>query len=94
MSRHSKNNTASAVFTYYERTRLKHGTISERVSQDSLRHFDCCGLCLHPFIDPMCWCWCLFFLLFSLSFFIFFFCTFALSYFFSFSFQQEGTRVL
>lgn len=55
MSRHAKNNTASAVFTYYERSRLKYGTQKQRLGKDSLKHFDSCGLCLQPVIDPMCW---------------------------------------
>eukprot|EP00026_Physarum_polycephalum_P011194 Phypoly_transcript_11399.p1 GENE.Phypoly_transcript_11399~~Phypoly_transcript_11399.p1 ORF type:complete len:316 (+),score=61.30 Phypoly_transcript_11399:96-1043(+) len=54
MSRHAKNNTASAVFTYYERSRLKYGTQKQRLNKDSLKHFDACSLCLQPVIDPMC----------------------------------------
>lgn len=53
MSRHSKNNTASAVFTNYERSLLKYGTQSERIGSDSLKKFDYCSLCLHLAIDPL-----------------------------------------
>lgn len=54
MSRHAKNNTASAVFTYYERSRLKYGTQKQRLGKDSMKHFDSCSLCLQPVTDPMC----------------------------------------
>jgi len=54
MSRHAKNNTASAVFTYYERSRLKYGTQRQRLGKDSMKHFDSCSLCLQTVVDPMC----------------------------------------
>jgi len=54
MSRHAKNNTASAVFTYYERSRLKYGTQKQRLGKDSMKHFDACSLCLQPVVDPLC----------------------------------------
>jgi len=54
MSRHAKNNTASAVFTHYERSKLKYGTQKQRLGKDSQKHFDACCLCLQPVVDPLC----------------------------------------
>eukprot|EP01111_Echinosteliopsis_oligospora_P011728 TRINITY_DN3930_c0_g1_i1.p1 TRINITY_DN3930_c0_g1~~TRINITY_DN3930_c0_g1_i1.p1 ORF type:complete len:314 (-),score=83.46 TRINITY_DN3930_c0_g1_i1:290-1231(-) len=53
MARHAKNNTASAVFTYYERSLLKYGTQKQRLGRDSMKHFDDCCLCLQPVCDPL-----------------------------------------
>jgi len=53
MSRHAKNNTASAVFTHYERSVLKYGTQKQRLGKDSQKHFDACSLCLQPVVDPL-----------------------------------------
>jgi len=53
MSRHSKNNTAGVIFTAYERTLLKYGTVSERIGADSIKPFDSCCLCLHPVVEPL-----------------------------------------
>ncbi|KAI9189874.1 hypothetical protein H9P43_001307 [Blastocladiella emersonii ATCC 22665] len=53
MPRHSKNNTASAVFTYAERDRLTYGTKTQRLGGDSKRPFDACFLCLTTAVDPM-----------------------------------------
>eukprot|EP01101_Sappina_pedata_P011137 TRINITY_DN7256_c0_g1_i1.p1 TRINITY_DN7256_c0_g1~~TRINITY_DN7256_c0_g1_i1.p1 ORF type:complete len:322 (+),score=101.49 TRINITY_DN7256_c0_g1_i1:2-967(+) len=55
MSRHSKNNTASAVFTYHEKKQLAgvYGTKTQRLAGVSLHQFDSCRLCLQPVIDPM-----------------------------------------
>jgi hypothetical protein len=41
MSKHSKNNTSSTVFTYAERQKLKniYGTINTRIGQDSVKKF-------------------------------------------------------
>jgi len=41
MSKHSKNNTSSSVFTYMERQKLKstYGSQSSRVGQDSIKPF-------------------------------------------------------
>jgi nitric oxide synthase-interacting protein len=55
MSRHSKNNTASSVFTYAERAKLDYGTQKQRLGSDSLRKFDACFLCLTVARDPVCW---------------------------------------
>lgn len=47
MSRHSKNNTASAYFTYEERQKLHdYGTQEARLGRDSMRPYDSCWLCL------------------------------------------------
>lgn len=53
MPRHSKNNTASSVFTYAERNKLDYGTKHQRLGRDSKRGFDCCFLCLDVAIKPM-----------------------------------------
>jgi len=54
MSRHSKNCTSNPIFTYAERRRLKYGTISQRLGHDSMKEYDCCGLCMNILIDPLC----------------------------------------
>ena len=50
MARHSKNNTASCVFTYGERQKLKAsnewGEINSRIGADSQKKFEQCNLCL------------------------------------------------
>lgn len=54
MSRHSKNNTASSVFTYGEKQKLKeYGTNKQRIGQDSQRKFEMCHLCLYKVESPM-----------------------------------------
>lgn len=53
MSRHSKNNTSSAVFTSYERSKVKSGTEKQRVGHDSLKPFDACTLTLEPVVNPV-----------------------------------------
>ncbi len=55
MSRHSKNCTSNPIFTYAERRRLKYGTISQRLGNDSMKEYDCCALCMGKLIDPLCW---------------------------------------
>ncbi|KAJ3034214.1 hypothetical protein HDV00_005261 [Rhizophlyctis rosea] len=52
MSRHSKNNTALAFFTYAEKQKLNYGTQKQRVGRDSMRNFDACFLCLQTARDP------------------------------------------
>ncbi|KAI9597897.1 hypothetical protein BDF19DRAFT_432984 [Syncephalis fuscata] len=54
MTRHSKNNTASSVFTYAEREKLKYGTQRKRIGRDSMRDYDACFLCLQTARDPLC----------------------------------------
>ncbi len=41
MSKHSKNNTSSTIFTYGERKMLKgvYGTLEQRLGQDSQKAF-------------------------------------------------------
>jgi len=54
MSRHSKNNTAGAVFTYGERKMIakEYGTLKQRVGQDSQKEFERCYICLQKVKDP------------------------------------------
>lgn len=55
MSKHSKNNTSSNVFTYGEKQMLKglYGTIEQRVGQDSQKPFDMCTICNQKLMEPM-----------------------------------------
>mmetsp|Transcript_7309 Transcript_7309/g.22287 ORF Transcript_7309/g.22287 Transcript_7309/m.22287 type:complete len:293 (+) Transcript_7309:43-921(+) len=53
MTRHSKNNTDSAVFTYHEKRRAGFGSSRMRLGAESLRSFDCCCLSLQPCREPM-----------------------------------------
>ncbi|KAJ1951011.1 hypothetical protein EC988_004179, partial [Linderina pennispora] len=53
MVRHSKNNTASGVFTYAERQMVDYGTKTKRLGSDSKRKFDACYLCLSTARTPM-----------------------------------------
>ncbi|KAK9476628.1 hypothetical protein V1514DRAFT_336368 [Lipomyces japonicus] len=54
MTRHSKRNTASSFFTAYERSLLKqYGRQRERLTGDSFKGFDACGLCLMAARDPV-----------------------------------------
>ena len=57
MTRHGKNATNSAVYSYHERQRdaAASGFGSEkcRLSKDSLKGFDCCSLTLQPCRDPV-----------------------------------------
>lgn len=55
MSRHSKNNTANACFTYHEKKmcKLDYGTVSSRIGADSQRKFDQCFLCNFEVKDPV-----------------------------------------
>ena len=54
MSRHSKNNTAGAVFTYAERKMLKgiYGTKARILGSESRRKFEQCFICLSRVEDP------------------------------------------
>ncbi|KAI8826003.1 uncharacterized protein EV422DRAFT_149488 [Fimicolochytrium jonesii] len=54
MSRHSKNNTALAFFTHYEKSKLNYGTTKQRLGRDSMRNFDACFLCLQRAREPLC----------------------------------------
>ncbi|KAG2180233.1 hypothetical protein INT43_004022 [Umbelopsis isabellina] len=53
MPRHSKNNTASSVFTYHEVNQLNYGTKKQRLGRDSFRAFNACFLCLQVARDPV-----------------------------------------
>ncbi|KAI0986156.1 hypothetical protein GJ496_006962 [Pomphorhynchus laevis] len=57
MTRHSKNATANAVYTFYEKkadsVKGLYGTQRVRVGKDSLQEFNCCCLTLQPCVDPV-----------------------------------------
>ncbi|KAF8331946.1 uncharacterized protein EI90DRAFT_904478 [Cantharellus anzutake] len=55
MTKHSRNNTASSVFTYAERGKLGayYGTKKQRLGTESMREFDSCSLCLQRARDPV-----------------------------------------
>ncbi|KZT26155.1 hypothetical protein NEOLEDRAFT_273488 [Neolentinus lepideus HHB14362 ss-1] len=53
MTKHSKNNTASSVFSYAEYKRLDYGTKRQRLGNESMRRFDACSLCLQRVRDPV-----------------------------------------
>ncbi|KAI7864110.1 hypothetical protein BDF14DRAFT_1837355 [Spinellus fusiger] len=53
MPRHSKNNTASSVFTYHEANALEYGTKRQRLGRDSFREYNACFLCLQTARDPV-----------------------------------------
>ena len=58
MSKHSKNNRGSSVFTYMERKMLKQknlwGDITGRLSQDNQKSFEQCSICLSFAVNPVC----------------------------------------
>uniref|UniRef100_A0A1B6GAT7 Nitric oxide synthase-interacting protein homolog n=1 Tax=Cuerna arida TaxID=1464854 RepID=A0A1B6GAT7_9HEMI len=57
MTRHARNCTAGAVYTYHEKKKdaeaSGYGTQNQRVGKDSVKDFDCCCLTLQPCRDPM-----------------------------------------
>ncbi|XP_041973243.1 nitric oxide synthase-interacting protein homolog isoform X2 [Aricia agestis] len=57
MTRHARNCTAGAVYTYHEKRKdaaaSGYGTQSERVGKDSVKSFDCCSLTLQPCRNPV-----------------------------------------
>ncbi|UJR09298.1 hypothetical protein I4U23_013541 [Adineta vaga] len=57
MTRHSKNSTANAVYTYHEKQKDSstggYGTTQMRLSKDAIKEFDCCNLTLQPCRDPV-----------------------------------------
>jgi len=57
MTRHSKNCTAGAVYSYHEKKKDTEasgwGTEKARFSKDSMQEFDCCNLSLQPCKDPV-----------------------------------------
>ncbi|KAH0626709.1 hypothetical protein JD844_001826 [Phrynosoma platyrhinos] len=57
MTRHGKNCTAGAVYTYHEKKKdtaaSGYGTQNIRLSKDAVKDFDCCCLSLQPCKDPV-----------------------------------------
>uniref|UniRef100_A0A8C6UED9 Nitric oxide synthase-interacting protein n=1 Tax=Neogobius melanostomus TaxID=47308 RepID=A0A8C6UED9_9GOBI len=57
MTRHGKNCTAGAVYTYHEKKKdtaaSGYGTQSVRLGKDAIKDFDCCCLSLQPCKDPV-----------------------------------------
>lgn len=57
MTRHGRNATNSAVYTYHERKKdaaaSGYGTDKCRLSKDSLKGYDCCSLTLQPCKNPV-----------------------------------------
>ncbi|KAJ2950408.1 hypothetical protein O0L34_g8650 [Tuta absoluta] len=57
MTRHARNCTAGAVYTYHEKKKdaaaSGYGTQNERVGKDSVKSFDCCNLTLQPCRNPV-----------------------------------------
>ncbi|RDB17393.1 Nitric oxide synthase-interacting [Hypsizygus marmoreus] len=53
MTKHSKNNTASSIFSYAEYKRLDYGTKRQRLGNESMRRFDACSLCLNSAREPV-----------------------------------------
>ncbi|KAJ7594365.1 hypothetical protein C8J56DRAFT_854503 [Mycena floridula] len=53
MTKHSKNNTASSIFSYAEYKKLDYGTKRQRLGNESMRRFDACALCLDKAREPV-----------------------------------------
>ncbi|EZA50087.1 hypothetical protein DMN91_006320 [Ooceraea biroi] len=57
MTRHARNCTAGAVYTYHEKKKdaaaSGYGTNSQRIGKDSVKDFDCCCLTLQPCRNPV-----------------------------------------
>ncbi|XP_052870646.1 nitric oxide synthase-interacting protein homolog isoform X2 [Anopheles cruzii] len=57
MTRHARNCTAGAVYTYHEKKKdaanSGFGTTSRRIGKDSVKSFDCCSLTLQPCRTPV-----------------------------------------
>jgi len=57
MTRHSRNNTAGAFYSYAERKKDSEnsgfGSANKRLSKDSVGDFDCCNLSLQICKDPV-----------------------------------------
>ncbi|KAH7910396.1 hypothetical protein BJ138DRAFT_1136063 [Hygrophoropsis aurantiaca] len=53
MTKHSKNNTASSVFSYAEKQKTEYGTKKQRLGNESMRNFDACALCLQRAREPL-----------------------------------------
>ncbi|XP_055854327.1 nitric oxide synthase-interacting protein homolog [Episyrphus balteatus] len=57
MTRHARNCTAGAVYTYNEKKKdaqeSGYGTNHQRIGKDSVKSFDCCSLTLQPCRNPV-----------------------------------------
>ncbi|XP_045469586.1 nitric oxide synthase-interacting protein homolog [Harmonia axyridis] len=57
MTRHARNSTAGAVYTYHEKKKdaqaSGYGTNAKRLGKDSVKDFDCCSLSLQPCRNPV-----------------------------------------
>jgi len=57
MTRHGRNCTAGAVYTYHEKQKDSKvsgwGSLKARFSKESIKDFDCCSLTLQPCKDPV-----------------------------------------
>ncbi|XP_037044798.1 nitric oxide synthase-interacting protein homolog [Bradysia coprophila] len=57
MTRHARNCTAGAVYTYHEKKKdaetSGYGTNHRRIGKDSVKSFDCCSLSLQPCLNPV-----------------------------------------
>lgn len=57
MTRHARNCTAGAVYTYHEKKKdakaSGYGTSTQRIGKDSVKDFDCCSLSLQPCKNPV-----------------------------------------
>uniref|UniRef100_A0A0A9WHI3 Nitric oxide synthase-interacting protein homolog n=1 Tax=Lygus hesperus TaxID=30085 RepID=A0A0A9WHI3_LYGHE len=57
MTRHARNCTAGAVYTYHEKKKdaeaSGYGTENRRIGKDSVKDFDCCCLTLQPCANPV-----------------------------------------
>lgn len=57
MTRHARNCTAGAVYTYHEKKKdaqaSGYGTNAQRLGKDSIKDFDCCCLSLQPCRNPI-----------------------------------------
>ncbi|XP_063241186.1 nitric oxide synthase-interacting protein homolog [Bacillus rossius redtenbacheri] len=57
MTRHARNCTAGAVYTYHEKKKdaqaSGYGTNTQRIGKDSVKDFDCCCLTLQPCRNPV-----------------------------------------
>ncbi|KAK8754371.1 hypothetical protein OTU49_015892 [Cherax quadricarinatus] len=57
MTRHSKNCTASSVYSYNEKKKdakaSGYGSLKLRYGKDGVKDFDCCSLSLHPCRNPV-----------------------------------------
>ncbi|KIY67219.1 hypothetical protein CYLTODRAFT_397456 [Cylindrobasidium torrendii FP15055 ss-10] len=53
MTKHSKNNTASSIFSYAEYKKLDYGTKKQRLGNESMKLFNSCSLCLSSAREPL-----------------------------------------